>query len=228
MRRIKDGFLIQSAQPLPDGNGLIYANDKGSVFQTAMPVGEQTYLKGNLAWTEWSGECYFYHLSTSNDLFCYDVESQKFSPKTLVEDKNVLSANEYIQKKEKNLKFDEIKEKMIMGVASSRSQVVWGTMGNEGKEIFYNVYDKNSGKTASFDIFKIKDDLTFPSNMNEIMLLGLLPLNDSDDDNFVSYIDAGMLKEKAEEKGLLSTAPYNKLNNIPEDSNPAIIRLKFR
>ena len=74
------------------------------------------------------------------------------------------------------VKLDEIKEKMIMGIASSRSQVVWGTMENKGKEISYNVYDKDSGKTASFDIFKITDDLTFPNNMNEIMLLGLLPL----------------------------------------------------
>ena len=228
LRRIKNGFLIQCVQPLPDGNGLIYADDKGNVIQTAMPVGEHTHLKGNLAWTEWNEECYFYHLSTSNDLFCYDVESQYFSSKTLVEDKNALSADEYIQKKEKGLKLDEIKEKMIMGIASSRSQVVWGTMENKGKEISYNVYDKDSGKTASFDIFKITDDLTFPNNMNEIMLLGLLPLNDSDDDCFVSYIDASMLKEKAEEKGLLSSAPYNKLNDIPEDSNPAIIRLKFK
>ena len=228
LRCIKNGFLIQCVQPLPDGNGLIYADDKGNVIQTAMPVGEHTYLKGNLAWTEWNEECYFYHLSTSNDLFCYDVESQNFSSKTLVEDKNALSADEYIQKKEKGLKLDEIKEKMIMGIASSRSQVVWGTMENKGKEISYNVYDKDSGKTASFDIFKITDDLTFPNNMNEIMLLGLLPLNDSDDDCFVSYIDAGMLKEKAEKKGLLTTAPYNKLNDIPEDSNPAIIRLKFK
>ena len=70
--------------------------------------------------------------------------------------------------------------------------------------------------------------MTFPNNMNEIILLGLLPLNDSDDDCFVSYIDASMLKEKAEEKGLLLSAPYNKLNDIPEDSNPAIIRLKFK
>lgn len=228
LRRIKNGFLIQCVQPLPDGKGLIYADDKGNIIQTAMPVGEHTHLKGNLAWTEWNEEYYFYHLSTSNDLYCYDVESQKFSSKTLVEDKNALSADEYIQKKEKGLKLDEIKEKMLMGVASSRSQVVWGTMGNKGKEISYNVYDKDSGKTASFDIFKITDDLTFPNNMNEIMLLGLLPLNDSDDDCFVSYIDAGMLKEKAEKKGLLSTAPYNKLNDIPEDSNPAIIRLKFK
>lgn len=228
LRRIKNGFLIQCVQPLPDGKGLIYADDKGNIIQAAMPVGEHTHLKGNLAWTEWNEEYYFYHLSTSNDLYCYDVESQNFSSKTLVEDKNALSADEYIQKKEKGLKLDEIKEKMIMGVASSRSQVVWGTMENKGKEISYNVYDKESGKTASFDIFKITDDLTFPNNMNEIMLLGLLPLNDSDDDCFVSYIDAGMLKEKAEEKGLLSTAPYNKLNDIPEDSNPAIIRLKFK
>ena len=36
------------------------------------------------------------------------------------------------------------------------------------------------------------------------MLLGLLPLNDSDDDCFVSYIDASMLKEKAEEKNLVT------------------------
>lgn len=228
LRCIKNGFLIQCVQPLPDGKGLIYADDKGNIIQTAMPVGEHTHLKGNLAWTEWNEEYYFYHLSTSNDLYCYDVESQKFSSKTLVEDKNALSANEYIQKKEKGLKLDEIKEKMIMGVASSRSQVVWGTMENKGKEISYNIYDKDSGKTTSFDIFKITDDLTFPNNMNEIMLLGLLPLNDSDDNCFVSYIDAGMLKEKAEEKGLLSTAPYNKLNDIPEDSNPAIIRLKFK
>ena len=228
LRRIKNGFLIQCVQPLPDGNGLIYADDKGHVIQTAMSVGEHTHLKGNLAWTEWNEEYYFYHLSTSNDLYCYDVESQNFSSKTLVEDKNALSADEYIQKKEKGLKLDEIKEKMIMGIASSRSQVVWGTMENKGKEISYNVYDKDSGKTASFDIFKITDDLTFPNNMNEIMLLGLLPLNDSDDDCFVSYIDASMLKEKAEEKGLLSSAPYNKLNDIPEDSNPAIIRLKFK
>ena len=228
LRRIKNGFLIQCVQPLPDGNGLIYADDKGNVVQTAMPVGEHTYLRGSLAWTKWNEDCYFYHLSTSNDLFCYDVESQNFSSKTLVEDKNALSSEEYIQKKEKGLKLDEIKEKMIMGIASSRSQVIWGTMENKGKEISYHVYDKDSGKTASFDIFKITDDLTFPNNMNEIMLLGLLPLNDSDDDYFVSYIDAGMLKEKAEEKGLLSTAPYNKLNDMPEDSNPAIIRLRFK
>ena len=104
LRRIKNGFLIQCVQPLPDGNGLIYADDKGHVIQTAMSVGEHTHLKGNLAWTEWNEEYYFYHLSTSNDLYCYDVESQNFSSKTLVEDKNVLSADEYIQKKEKGTK----------------------------------------------------------------------------------------------------------------------------
>ena len=38
LRRIKNGFLIQCVQPLPDGNGLIYADDKGHVIQTAMSV----------------------------------------------------------------------------------------------------------------------------------------------------------------------------------------------
>ena len=45
LRRIKNGFLIQCVQPLPDGNGLIYADDKGHVIQTAMSVGEHTHLK---------------------------------------------------------------------------------------------------------------------------------------------------------------------------------------
>ena len=59
-------------------------------------------------------------------------------------------------------------------------------------------------------------------------MLGSLVRNDSDDGSFASYIDLFMIKEKAEERGLLSQPPYNKLKDLPDDDNPVIVSLKFR
>lgn len=117
---------------------------------------------------------------------------------------------------------------MILAISSTNSQMLWGTTEKGGKVAKFYIYDKNKKRTSFFSWNEIVDDLTFCDYNARNGMLGILPMNDSNDDCFISYIDAGILKEKAEEKGLLSTPPYDKLKDISDGSNPAIIRIRFK
>ncbi len=226
-RRVKNGFLVASRTSLADGNVLAYINDEGQFIKTALPFESYVISGHRISWVKWKENIYIHQISESNDLYAFDADSEEFYEMKLAKGNAYPSAKEFIEKK---------KAKEIFKVASelttSHTHLLWGELkGRENASIF--VQSKKNGKTRFFPMLEnaraaIEDDITFPESAKEMMMLGSLVRNDSDDDSFTCYIDYFMIKEKAEEKGLLSTVPYNKLKDLPDDSNPVLVSLKFR
>lgn len=224
IKSIDNGFLLASAFVTENRDGLIYIDMEGNVKATAMPLHLGNTPKGNIHWLKWKEDCFIYHLSVSNDLYCFNATTKEFTTLTVSNEDGLLTAQDVLELGGYNN--GKMMDKRIFDMADSKKQFVWGRLKSDN--MYYDIYNKETRKVFRFDVFKTQDDLFFSTNENEMLHLMYLPKCSSDDDYFISITDANMLKEKAEERDLLSTPPYSKLKDIPEDANPAIIRLKFK
>lgn len=226
LRRIEGGFLGSSNKALPDGNGLAYLDDDGNILKTALPLKQQNRPSLRLDWPEWQAGCYIHQLSRSNDLYCFDARSEEFRPIHVVDWDEALSADEYEDEAKGRQSRRDIEGISFMGFTASTSQLLWGVM--KDRDVFYCVYDKGTGVAYTFSLFKIKDDITFATSPDEMMMLGSLPYNDSDEDCFISYAEANRLKEAAAKVKPELRAAYGKLKNLSDDANPVIVSFRFK
>lgn len=227
IKRIKGGFLGYSGQPMSDGNGLAYMDDEGKVLKSAMPLDEHTSSSLRIDWPEYKKGHYLHQVSRSNELYCFDAYAKEFYTMPVIDDGKALSADEYADESRVSNSRKDIEGVSLRGFTGSASQLIWGVM--EKKNVSICVYDK-AGKTASgFSLLELKDDVTFANSFEEMMLMGVLLYNDSDDDKLVSYVDAVALQKEAGSVGNSKfAAAYDKLKGLPDDSNPVIVLLKFR
>lgn len=223
IRHIRDGFLLYSINPFSNGTGLAFIDNNANFIKTAMPLNEATSLTGRIAWNQWDSNNYIYHLTTSNDLYVFNLDGKEFYPISLMEGDDTYTSKEI----DRYIDYEDTTKKMILAITSTKIQVLWGTTEMGGHEFKYYIYDKLQNKVSYFSLNEIIDDLTFCKDNAHNGMLGLLSTNDSDDNYFISYVLANDLKENILSKNI-TLQEYKKLQSLDEDSNPVIVSLKFK
>lgn len=225
IRRIKGGFLGYAGQPMSDGNGLAYMDEEGKVLKSAMPLDEHSGSSLRIDWPAYKKGHYIHQVSRSNELYVFDADAEEFYTMQAIDDGKALSADEYADESKAVKSRSDIEGVSLFGFTGSSSQLIWATM--EKKNVSLCVYDKQKKTAFRFSLLELKDDVTFAENFEGMMLMGVLAYNDSDDDNLVSYVDAELLREVEPAKDSKFAAAYKKLKDLPEDSNPVLVLLKF-
>lgn len=225
IRRIKGGFLGYAGKPMSDGNGLAYMDEEGKVLKSAMPLDEHSGSSLRIDWPAYKEGHYIHQVSRSNELYVFDADAEEFYTMQAVDDGKALTADEYADESKVSKSRGDIEGVSLFGFTGSSSQLIWAAM--EKKNVSLYVYDKQKKTAFRFSLLELKDDVTFAENFQEMMLMGVLAYNDSDDDNLVSYVDAELLREVEPSKNSKFAAEYEKLKDLPEDSNPVLVLLKF-
>lgn len=226
IRRIKGGFLGYAGKPMSDGNGLVYMDEEGKVLKSAMPLDEHSGSSLRIDWPAYKKGHYIHQVSRSNELYVFDADAEEFYTMQAIDDGKVLSADEYADESKTVKSRSDIEGVSLFGFTGSSSQLIWAVM--EKKNVSLCVYDEQKKTAFRFSLLELKDDVTFAENFEGMMLMGVLAYNDSDDDNLVSYVDAGLLREVEPAKDSKFAAAYKKLKDLPEDSNPVLVLLKFK
>lgn len=226
IRRVEKGFLIFSNTAIAGGMGLAYLDAEGNIIKTAMPLTEANSSTARIDWIEYGKSVYLHQVNRSNDLFVFDISAGEFHSTELLDFANVLSSEEYASRITTAKKLSAVDGGLLTGLTSFPSQLVWGML--ENNNVSFCIYDKSERVARKFSLSELKDDATFSVGFEQMMLLGVFPYNDSDDECLISYLDAFPLKENlvGKEGKFMPDGPM--LEKLSPNSNPVIVALKFR